>query len=144
MDIAALIAWIVTASGGFYLIGVWLAKGGIRQQRTGTTRFSAPLVFGHPLLAAAGLVVWIAYLVSDESEALAWTAFGLLVPIALLGFAMFLRWIADRRTAGAGTGSGAADRPAEQHLPLPVVLAHGALAVTTVVIVLLAAVDAGA
>lgn len=141
MDIAALIAWAVTASGGFYLVGTWLAKGGVDQQRAGTTRFSAPLVFGHPLLAAAGLVVWIAYLISDESEALAWTAFGLLVPIALLGFAMFARWYADRR---ARTGGGTAgDEPAEQALPVVAVLAHGALAVTTVVLVLIAALGAG-
>lgn len=54
MDTAALIAWIVTAGGGFYLIGTWLAKGGIKQQRSNTTRFSPGLVFGHPLLAATG------------------------------------------------------------------------------------------
>lgn len=142
MDIAALIAWIVTAGGGFFLIGAWLAKGGIAQQRDRTTRFSAPLVFGHPLLAAAGLVVWIAFLVSDDNEALAWTAFGLLVPIALSGFALFARWLSDRRTL-ARSATGATATPAEQHQPAPVVLAHGALAVVTVVLVLLAAIDAG-
>lgn len=136
MDIAALIAWLVTASGGFYLIGVWVRGGGVPQQRTGATRFTPPLIFGHPLLAASGLVVWIVYMLSDDSEVLAWTAFGLLVPVALLGFAMLFRWLGGRSTASS-------ERAAEQRLALPAVLAHGVLAVTTVVVVLLAALDAG-
>jgi manganese efflux pump family protein len=31
MGIAALITWIVTAAGGFTLLGLWLRRGGIRQ-----------------------------------------------------------------------------------------------------------------
>lgn len=137
MDIAALIIWIATAGGGFFLLGTWLAKGGIRHQQEGRSRFSPGLVFGHPVLAATGLVVWIAYLVSDN-EALAWTALALLVVIAGAGFAMFIPWLRDRRVATTTNG-----QPAEQHLPSVVVFAHGALAVATVVVVLLAALDAG-
>lgn len=129
MSIAALIAWVVTAAGGFVLLGTWLARGGTR-----SSRFSPTLIFGHFALAAAGLVVWIIYLVADESL-LAWLAFVLLVPVALLGFTMLLRWLPTfraRATAGA-------DAPAEHHFPVVVVGAHGAVAVVTVVLVLLAA-----
>lgn len=107
MDIAALISWLVTATGGFVMLGIWIARGGVRQQRTNASRFPAPVIFGHFALAAAGLVVWIAYLVADK-EALAWTAFGLLLPVALLGFVMLARWIPVYRAgpAAAGTTAG--------------------------------------
>lgn len=144
MSIAALITWIVTALGGAYMLRVWLARGGVRQQQTGRTRFPASVVFGHFLLAAAGLVIWIIYLAAD-STVLAWVAFAVLVPVALLGFAMFGRWLAARRSPVAAGAAAAADpeAPAEQAFPVPVVVAHGLLAVVTVVLVLLTAAGVG-
>ena len=120
-----------------------------------------PVIFGHFLLAAAGLIVWIVFLLA-HTKALAWTAFVILVPVALLGFTMFFRWIGVHRgtaapvpapaRVGAPAAAGApaapapaaagAAVPAERHLPVPVVLAHGALAATTLVLVLLAALGA--
>jgi hypothetical protein len=139
MKVAALITWLITALGGFYLIGTWLSRGGIRQQQARTSRFPAPVIFGHFLLAAAGLIVWIVYLAA-HSKALAWAAFIILLPVALLGFTMFFRWIAVyRATPAAAVSSSTEVVPAERHLPVPVVLAHGALAATTLVLVLLAA-----
>ncbi|MFF7975682.1 hypothetical protein [Streptomyces sp. NPDC007905] len=150
MDIAALIAWVVTALGGFYMLGTWIQRGGIQQQRSGTSRLPAPVVFGHFALAAIGLVVWIIYVVADKT-ALAWTAFSLLLPVALLGIVMLARWIPvyrDRATAGvtpaAATADGADDAvPAERNFPLPVVMAHGLFAVLTLVLVLLTALGIG-
>lgn len=144
MDIAALVAWVVTALGGFYLLGMWIARGGVRQQQSGTSRLPAPVIFGHFTLAAAGLVVWIAYVIADKS-ALAWTAFALLLPVALLGFVMLARWIPvyrQRAASAAGAAEGG-DAPAERHFPLVVVIAHGLLAVATLVLVLLAAAGVG-
>ena len=149
MDIAALIAWVVTAFGGFYMLGTWIQHGGIRQQQSGTSRLPAPVAFGHFGLAAIGLVVWIIYVVVDNT-ALAWTAFVLLLPVALLGFVMLARWIpVYRATAGATPAAASATQgaeasvPAERHFPLPVVLAHGLFAVVTLVVVLLAALGVG-
>jgi hypothetical protein len=147
MDIAALITWVVTALGGFYMLGTWIQRGGIRQQQTGTSRLPAPAVFGHFALAAIGLVVWIIYVVADKS-ALAWTAFGLLLPVALLGFVMLARWIPVYRNRTAGQADIAAQGtertvPAERHFPLAVVVAHGLLAVVTLVLVLLTALGIG-
>ncbi|MGW2939259.1 hypothetical protein ACWDA7_47865 [Streptomyces sp. NPDC001156] len=147
MDIAALITWVVTALGGFYMLGTWIQRGGIRQQQTGTSRLPAPAVFGHFALAAIGLVVWIIYVVADKS-ALAWTAFGLLLPVALLGFVMLARWIPvyrNRTAAPADTAVQGTERPvpAERHFPLAVVVAHGLLAVVTLVLVLLTALGIG-
>jgi hypothetical protein len=145
MAVAALVAWLVTALGGFVMLGKWIAGGGLRQQRDGTTRFPAGLVFGHFGLAAAGLVLWIAYLLLG-SAGLAWGAFVVLIPVAGLGFGMLARWRSGRRSAVAVTSGGAAAGggalPAEQTLPVAVVVAHGVLAVATVVLVLLAALAA--
>jgi hypothetical protein len=148
MHIAALVTWVLTALGGFYMLGTWLSKGGVKQQRTGASRLPVPVIFGHFALAAAGLVVWIVYLAVDK-HALAWTAFGLLVPVALLGFVMLLRWIPLHRagtTAPAPAAAGAtvtAEAPAEGHFPVPVVAGHGLFAVVTVVLVLLSALNVG-
>ncbi|MEV5273328.1 hypothetical protein ACF060_32600 [Streptomyces werraensis] len=149
MDIAALITWVITALGGFYMLGTWIQRGGIRQQQSGTSRLPAPVIFGHFALAAIGLVVWIIYVVADKS-ALAWTSFGLLLPVALLGFVMLARWIPvhrDRAAAGAPTAAAAPGTggavPAERHFPVSVVLAHGLFAVVTLVLVLLTALGVG-
>ena len=85
----------------------------------GATHFPPVRVFGHFLLAAAGLVVWIFYLVTDNSV-LAWIAFADLVLVALLGGLLVKRWVEDGRAAMAGSGdrSGAAEVDlAEQHIP---------------------------
>lgn len=151
MGIAALVAWVITALGGFVMLGQWISRGGLRQQRSGATRFPAGLVFSHFGLAAGGLVVWIAYLVTNEGR-LAWVAFVLLIPVALLGFIMLARWVpvyrgravtAGAQRASASTGSGLVEtEPAERHLPVPVVVAHGLFAIVTVVLVLLTALGA--
>lgn len=136
MSIAALVLWLVTAGGGFYLLVRWLARGGVRQ--AGVTRLSPPLIFGHFLLAALGLVVWIAYLVLDN-DTLGWVALGVLVAVALLGFTMFFRWLPTYRSRTQLIEA----VPAERSFPIPVVLAHGALAATTIVVVLLANLGVG-
>lgn len=144
MGIAALIAWLLTAAGGFYLLATWLSRGGARQQE-GNSRFPVPVILGHFLLAAAGLVVWIVYLVA-ASAALAWTAFVILLPVALLGFVMLARWIPVYRSravaVSSGPGTPASAEPAEQRFPLPVVFGHGLLAVVTLVLVLITAISA--
>ncbi|GHB69862.1 hypothetical protein GCM10010377_70720 [Streptomyces viridiviolaceus] len=138
MAIAPLITWVITALGGFYMLGTWLSRGGVR---SGSSRLPAPVVFGHFALAAIGLVVWILYLIADAT-ALAWTAFGLLVPVALLGFVMLARWLPTYRATRAAVAEGGAE-PAERYFPVPVVLAHGLFAVITVVLVLLTALGIG-
>ncbi len=149
MSIAALVAWILTAAGGFVLLAKWISHGGM--QSPGTSRFPPGLIFSHFGAAAAGLVLWIIYLINDQ-DALAWVAFALLVVVALLGFTMLARWIPGYRarptvTAGSGSAGQAATETAplaaEQHFPVAVVGAHGVLAVVTVVLVLLAALGVG-
>jgi hypothetical protein len=147
MEWAALIAWIVTAGGGFVLLAIWLSRGGMQQADRSGSRIRPPLILGHFLLAATGLVIWIIYIATD-SDALAWVAFALLAVVALLGFTMFAIWYQRRQRGPAAatgvTGSpGSSETPPEQHFPVPIVGLHGLLAVTTVVLVFLTAIGVG-
>jgi small-conductance mechanosensitive channel len=142
MKWAALIAWVITAGGGFILLSIWLMRGGMRQQQEAGNRIRPPLILSHFLLAAGGLVVWIIYLVADK-DALAWIAFAILAIVALLGWTMFAIWLRRRQARAGGTDMAALGVPAEQHFPVPVVALHGLLAITTVVLVLLTALGVG-
>lgn len=165
MDIAALIFWILTAGGGFYLLGTWLAKGGARASGTAShgagSKFPPPVIFGHFLLAAAGLVLWIIYVAADK-DPIGWAAFAVLLVVALLGFSMFALWLptyrATRGTTAAHrpnpTGSAPGEArlgdatatvagPAERHFPVLIVGGHGLLAATTLLLVLLTMLGAG-
>jgi len=55
MKWAALIAWVITAGGGFVLLSIWLMRGGMRQQQEAGNRIRPPLILSHFLLAAGGL-----------------------------------------------------------------------------------------
>jgi len=128
MGIAALIAWLAAALGGFVMLGIWIARGG---RRPNSTRLAPGLLFGHFALAAIGLVLWIVYLVTS-TDLLAWLAIGLLVVVALLGFGMFARWLSSRRAPVA-----------EARFPVPIVFGHGLLGATTLVLALLTALGVG-
>jgi hypothetical protein len=142
MEWAALIAWIITAGGGFVLLAIWLQRGGMRVESGARRGIRPPLILSHFLLAAAGLVVWIVYLIGDQ-DALAWIAFAMLAVVALLGWTMFAIWIRQRQARQQAADVAAPGTPPEQHFPVPIVALHGVLAVTTVVLVLLTALEVG-
>jgi len=130
MATAALVTWLLTATAGFIMLGQWVSRGG---HRPGSgSRLSPGLVFSHFPLAAIGLVLWIIYVI-QPSDTLAWIAFVVLLPVALLGFTMFARWLP---TVRAGTGT------PESRFPIAIVIGHGLLAATTLVLVLLTALSA--
>jgi hypothetical protein len=104
MKWAALIAWVVTAGGGFVLLAIWLSRGGMQQDRGAGTRIRPPLILGHFLLAATGLVIWIVY-VANDNDTLAWVAFAILAVVALLGWTMFAIWYQRRRRGAIEAGS---------------------------------------
>lgn len=136
MEWAALITWVATAGFGFGLLVISAARGGMTQS-VGIRPF---LIIGHFLLAATGLAIWIAYIATD-SDTLAWIAFVTLAVVALLGWTMFAIWYRGRRSPGAVTEAVDPNAPAEQHFPVSVIAVHGVLAVTTVLLVLLTALD---
>jgi hypothetical protein len=145
MALAALISWLVTVFVGLYLLVVWLIENDVTNLGT-ASRLPGPVIFGHVLLALTGLGVWVAHLITD-SAATGWAALGILGAIGILGLTMFTRWIPvhiARVAAEAKAGRSAEfDFPAERAFPLPVVIGHGLLASTTVILVLLAMLNLG-
>jgi hypothetical protein len=147
MEWAALIAWVLTAGGGFVMLGLWLKHGGMQQNDMPGDRIRSARILTHFALAATGLVLWIIYVASD-SDGLAWAAFALLLIVALLGFSMLATWLRQRSvepaTSGAAATSGTtagSTKPAERHFPVAIVAGHGVLAATTLVLVFLVAAD---
>ncbi|MEV0968005.1 hypothetical protein [Microtetraspora glauca] len=128
MELAALAVWILTVLAGLYLLVLWLAGSGLRQQATKVTAFPVTLILTHPALAVAGLGLWIGFLLTRESG-YAWGAFAVLTAVALLGFTLFTRWLGRGRHA----------RGAERRFPVIAVVLHGVAGVSTFVLVLLTA-----
>jgi hypothetical protein len=128
---AALVAWVVSALAGCYLLRPWLAEGGLREQSTKVTRFPIVVVLGHPVFAAVGLVAWILHIATTR-VVYAWGAFGSLVVVTMLGFVMFTRWL-------VGQG-GRHARDAAQASPGVAVLVHGLVALVTFVLVFFTAI----
>ena len=172
MGIVALVTWMATAGGGLYLLAVWLIEYDREFQTSARTRLPIPVISAHALLAAGGLVLWAAYLFTD-SKPLAWAALSILGVVAALGLTMAVRWLrvfrepAPREAAPAGfspvaaaagvgivPGPGpaparqaaaaqAAIVPPERNFPVPVVILHGVLAVTTVTLVAITTLHGG-
>jgi hypothetical protein len=137
--IAALVTWLLAALVGFYLLRTWIVNGGLRSgQPERPSRFAPALIFGHGGLAASGLGVWIGYLAAD-TDSVAWCAFAVLLPVAALGATMFGLWLRAGRGRKLGRHAYAPRHAAEDNFPPPAVLTHGIFAVTTVVLVLLTA-----
>ena len=162
MAVAALVAWILTAGLGLYMFAIWLIEDDGSIDGKSYRRLRAPVVFGHAGLAVIGLCVWIIS-IYVHMNSLSWVTLLILALVATLGVFMFTRWIpvhrmysesADlpaRQAAGmaqgrAGPGLYEAGGPIhplepippENNFPLPVVLLHGVLAVTTVTLVVIA------
>jgi hypothetical protein len=144
MSVVALFAWMITVFFGLILLVIWIIEYDRDFQSTVATRLPVPVISGHALLALGGLMLWISYLLLDE-ERLAWAAVAVLAVVAVLGLIMAARWVRVYRTYGDPGPSltRSTTAPPERHFPLPVVVAHGVMAVTTLVLVLLTALDVG-
>ena len=144
MSIAALSTWIITILGGLILLVIWIIEYDREFQSAAATRLPVPVISAHALLAMGGLMLWIGYLLLDE-ERLAWATVAVLGAVAVLGLIMAARWIRVYR-AFVAPGPSLTRKiavPPERNFPLPVVVAHGVLAVTTLVLVLVTALGAG-
>jgi hypothetical protein len=138
----------MTVSAGLYLLAIWLIEYDISAPGGTVSKPPRTVISGHGLLAFSGLLVWIGYLIVDR-DMLAWIALATLVAVIVLGPTMLGRWILVRR-ALAGPARPLRDvfarapvaAPVESHFPVPVV-AHGALAFSTITLVLLIVLGVG-
>src|SRR5260221_10062934 len=103
MDVAALVAWLITAGSGTYVLAAWISRGATVRQRAGSTGSPPAAIFGHFGLALSGLVIWVVYLIAGW-PALAWTAVGVLLQVAGLGMATVFIGLPGRAPDVAASG----------------------------------------
>lgn len=96
MSVLALIAWSVTALVGLYLLAIWLIEYDPDFRHVAATRLPVPVVSGHVLFAAGGLVCWVLYLITNK-RIYCWAAAGALTVITVLGLTMAVRWLGTYR-----------------------------------------------
>ena len=137
MNVAALFTWMVTILAGLILLVIWIIEYDREFQTAAATRLPVPVISAHVLLGMGGLMLWVSYLVIDE-ERLAWATIAALGTVALLGLIMAARWIRVHRAYADPSPSPTrvVTVPPERHFPVPVVVTHGVLAITTVGLVL--------
>jgi hypothetical protein len=144
MSVAALFTWMAAISAGLILLVIWIIEYDPEFQSAAETHLPVPVISAHALLGVLSLMLWIGYLLLGK-EPLAWATVAALGTVALLGLIMAARWVRVYR-AFADPGPSLTRSPAvppERSFPLPVVVVHGILAVTTVVLVLFTALGVG-
>src|SRR5580693_5969410 len=91
MAIAALVAWVFTASIGVYMLRTWVARGGLRRQRATGVGVPPAVVFGHASAALTGLAIWIGF-VKTRWDPLAWLGVALITAAIALGVCTVTLW----------------------------------------------------
>ncbi len=144
MSVAALFTWMGTICAGLVLFVIWIIEYDREFQSAAATRLPVPVISAHALLGMGGLLLWIGYLLVGQ-ERLAWATVAALSAVALLGLIMARRWIRVYRSfVDPGPSfTRTIVVPPERNFPVPVVVAHGILAVTTLVLVLFTALGVG-
>ncbi len=136
MKWVTLVVWLITAVGGFTLLGIWLQRGGMGSPAT--RRFPKALPWLHGLLAVVSLVLFIVYLLADVDALKPVVLIGLLLTAAL-GIAMFVMWLGRMRGEySPAVGADVASAP-EDHFPNAIVALHGIAAVATLILYIVAA-----
>jgi hypothetical protein len=161
--VAALLAWLAAAASGGYVLIRWLRAGGrLRGHTAGADgRAPAPVIAGHVGFALLGLLLWAAFMITGWT-ALAWTATGLLAPVAGAGMGILVLGLprverpsaaapaapADAGAARGGTATLIApappsDRPVRSRAPVFVIAAHGLFAAVVLLLVITATIGVG-
>ena len=91
MAIAALVAWVLTASIGVYMLRTWVVRGGLRRQRATGVGVPPAVVFGHASAALAGLAIWAGF-VKTNWDPLAWLGVALITAAIALGVCTVTLW----------------------------------------------------
>ena len=168
MAIAAMIAWVLTASIGVYMLRTWVTRGGLRRQRATGVGVPPVVVFGHASAALTGLLIWLGF-VDTGLELLAWLGITVVACAIALGVCTVTLWtpypvaappatdaaVAPEATPPAAPGTvtdemiaslladpfPASGRPRLKMAGL-VPVAHGFAALTTFMLAVLAAISA--
>jgi hypothetical protein len=168
LALAALIAWLLTAGLGGYMLRTWVTRGGLRVQRATGVGVPPAVVFGHAGVALTGLVIWAGY-ARTGWELLAWLGLAFIAAAIALGIGTVTLWTPYPiavPAAAAAPPPAPADKPADGTVtdemiaslltdPFPVrrrprlrlapliPVGHGFAALATFMLAMLAAVGAG-
>jgi len=91
MAIAAMIAWVLTASIGVYMLRTWVTRGGLRRQRATGVGVPPAVVFGHASTALTGLLIWLGF-VDTRLDLLAWLGVAVVAGAIALGVCTVTLW----------------------------------------------------
>ena len=91
MAVVALVAWVLTAGIGVYMLRTWVTRGGLRRQRATGVGVPPAVVFGHASAALTGLVIWAGF-VKTNWEPLAWLGVALITAAIALGVCTVTLW----------------------------------------------------
>jgi manganese efflux pump family protein len=91
LAIAAVIAWVLTASIGVYMLRTWVARGGLSRQRATGVGVPPAVLFGHASAALTGLAIWIGFLETGW-DPLAWLGVALVAAAIALGVCTVTLW----------------------------------------------------
>jgi hypothetical protein len=91
LALAALIAWLLTAGLGGYMLRTWVTRGGLRVQRATGVGVPPAVVFGHAGVALTGLVIWAGYTLTGW-ELLAWLGLAFIAAAIALGIGTVTLW----------------------------------------------------
>jgi hypothetical protein len=91
MAIAAMIAWVLTASIGAYMLRTWVTRGGLRRQRATGAGVPPAVVFGHASAALTGLLIWLGF-VDTGLDLLAWLGVMVVTGAIALGVCTVTLW----------------------------------------------------
>jgi len=168
MAIAAMIAWVLTASIGAYMLRTWVTGGGLRRQRATGAGVPPAVVFGHASAALTGLLIWLGF-VDTGLDLLAWLGVTVVAGAIALGVCTVTLWTpypvavpaaADAAVAPKATPAAAPGTVTDEMIanlladPFPasgrprlklaglIPVAHGFAALTTFMLAVLAAISA--
>ena len=114
---AALVAWVLTASIGVYMLHTWVVRGGLRRQRATGVGVPPAVVFGHASAALAGLAIWAAF-VRTKWDPLAWLGVAVITGAISLGVCTVTLWTPYPVVVPAGSGpSGSGPSPGGEGTP---------------------------
>jgi len=91
MAIAAMIAWVLTASIGAYMLRTWVTRGGLRRQRATGAGVPPAMVFGHAGAALTGLLIWLGF-IDTGLDVLAWLGVTVVTGAIALGVCTVTLW----------------------------------------------------
>lgn len=142
--LATLATWLLTMGIGAFMLVPWIRRRGLHPPRAAHRRLGPVVALGHAGAAGAGLLAWIAYLVTGWSS-LGWLAISILLAVAGLGMATLTVWTAQTsRPPGpvppgpvSREGPSAPPRRTRGDLRIIVPVGHGLAASATILLALL-------